>query len=56
MEEILLGFIYTFLIVLTFEAIFTRKLHNHSKPSGKKIVVLGVQSLVITLFLLTAFR
>lgn len=55
MEEILLGFIYTFLIVLTFETIFSRILDRGSKPSGKKIVVLAIQSLAISLFLLTVF-
>lgn len=55
MEEILLGFIYTFMIVLTFETIFSRILNPGSKPSGKKILVLALQCLIISLFFLAAF-
>jgi hypothetical protein len=55
MEEFLLGFIYTFLIVLSFETIFSRILDRRSKPSGKKIVVLALQCLIISLFFLAAF-
>jgi hypothetical protein len=55
MEEFLLGFIYTFLIVLSFETIFSRILDRGSKPSGKKIVVLALQCLIISLFFLAAF-
>ncbi|RZT23954.1 hypothetical protein EV282_3054 [Fictibacillus sp. BK138] len=55
MEEILLGFIYTFLIVLTFETIFSRILNPGTQPSGKKIIVLAMQSIVISWFFLSAF-
>jgi hypothetical protein len=55
MEEFLLGFIYTFLIVLSFETIFSRILDRGSKPSNKKIVVLALQCLIISLFFLAAF-
>jgi hypothetical protein len=50
MEEVLLGFIYTFLIVISFETIFSKILNNVSKYPGKKIIVLAIQCLVISLF------
>lgn len=55
MEGILLGFIYTFLIVISFETIFSRILATGSKHSGKKIFVLAIQSLVISLFFFAVF-
>ncbi|WP_186320584.1 hypothetical protein [Fictibacillus phosphorivorans] len=48
MEELLLGFIYTFLIVITFETLFTKILNKGVKHSAKRIVVLALQCLVIT--------
>ncbi|MBY6037766.1 hypothetical protein KUV80_13930 [Fictibacillus nanhaiensis] len=48
MEGILIGFIYTFLISLSFETVFSRILRQGNKHPGKKIIVLAIQSFVIT--------
>ncbi|MBH0162396.1 hypothetical protein ACFFJJ_19305 [Fictibacillus phosphorivorans] len=48
MEELILGFIFTFLVVISFETIFTRILGNGVKHPAKKILVLAIQCFVIT--------
>ncbi|MGA4720902.1 hypothetical protein ACOZ9X_12955 [Fictibacillus nanhaiensis] len=48
MEDLLLGFIYTFLIVLSFQALFTRILSNGVKYPARRMIVLALQCFVIT--------
>jgi hypothetical protein len=52
MEEFLLGFIYAFLIVISFETIFSKILGNGSKHPGKRIIVLAIQCIIISLLFL----
>lgn len=56
MEDIIVGFIYTFLIVITFETIFSRILGNGYKHPVKKIVVLAIQCLAITWLLFQMYN
>jgi hypothetical protein len=49
-EEMLIGFIYTFLIVISFQSIFSKIFDNASKHRGKKILILAIQCLIISLY------